>query len=323
MRQGLALYRTADGRAGEGRAPPVDGTGLVMPVRPPATADPLAPDPGRGQGAAGSQHPSPQQLRSMFGQNLRQLVAGEHSVAELCRRLGINRSQFNRYLQGEAFPRPDLLHRICTHFGVDARILLEPLTLRPSLPAPADPVMSAFTVLGGAMAGRDVTVAEAVLPSGIYRFWRRSFARPDLVINTLCRVWRAGGATRYRAREPTLPNPLLPEPRDITRPKLAPHHGVFLRTEDGLTLLCAIPGNRILRLSYLRPGHAGVATLIPGYTVLTRDRAAGLLRIVPSLLERLPDDMASRRSAARTSGYRQPDTLPDLLRDILMADNVG
>ncbi len=266
--------------------------------------------------------PSPQQLRAMFGQNLRQLVAGQ-PVAELCRRLGINRSQFNRYLQGEAFPRPDILHRICAHFAVDARILLEPLAPPLSRPARPDPLAAALAALGDVMAGRDVAVEEAVLPAGLYRFWRRSFARPDLVLSTISRVWRTGGATRFRGSEPMLPNPVLPDPRDVRRPKLAPHHGVFLRAEDGVTLICALPGTRILRMSFLRSGHAGVATLFPGYTALTRDRATGLLRVVPSLLERLPDDMPARLGAARSRGYRDPKTLPDLLRDILMADRPG
>lgn len=70
---------------------------------------------------------SPAELRSMFGANLRQLARRYPSVAALCRQLGINRTQFNRYLSGESFPRPDVLDRICRFFGVDARILLKPL----------------------------------------------------------------------------------------------------------------------------------------------------------------------------------------------------
>ncbi len=70
---------------------------------------------------------SPAKLRRMFGANLRQLAQRYPSVSELCRQLGINRTQFNRYLAGESFPRPDILDRICQFFDVDARILLKPL----------------------------------------------------------------------------------------------------------------------------------------------------------------------------------------------------
>ena len=63
----------------------------------------------------------------MFGANLRSLSKDYVSVSELSRQLGINRTQFNRYLAGESFPRPDVLARICGFFKVDARMLLEPV----------------------------------------------------------------------------------------------------------------------------------------------------------------------------------------------------
>ncbi len=66
-------------------------------------------------------------LRNVFGSNLRRLARSYPSVSALCRQLGINRTQFNRYLSGESYPRPDVLDQICRFFGVDARILLKPL----------------------------------------------------------------------------------------------------------------------------------------------------------------------------------------------------
>ena len=50
------------------------------------------------------------------------------NVSALCRELSLNRTQFNRYLAGESFPWPDILQKICLHFGLDARILLQPLS---------------------------------------------------------------------------------------------------------------------------------------------------------------------------------------------------
>lgn len=51
--------------------------------------------------------------------NLRNLCARYGSVAEVCRRLGINRQQFNKYLSGTSAPSLANLHRITTFFGVD------------------------------------------------------------------------------------------------------------------------------------------------------------------------------------------------------------
>ena len=70
---------------------------------------------------------SPAELRTMFGRNLRLLCQPYASVSALCCDLGINRTQFSRYLSGESFPQPDILQRICAYFKVDARILLQPL----------------------------------------------------------------------------------------------------------------------------------------------------------------------------------------------------
>ncbi len=79
---------------------------------------------------------SPAELRAMFGANLRQLAQQYPTVSGLCRQLGINRTQFNRYLGGESFPRPDVLDRICRFFDTDARILLKPLDDIVSSPQP-------------------------------------------------------------------------------------------------------------------------------------------------------------------------------------------
>jgi transcriptional regulator with XRE-family HTH domain len=54
-----------------------------------------------------------------ISENLRVLCASRPSVSQICRELGINRSQFNRYLAGSSAPRPALMRRICDYFGVE------------------------------------------------------------------------------------------------------------------------------------------------------------------------------------------------------------
>lgn len=51
--------------------------------------------------------------------NLKHLCAHYSSVAEVCRRIGINRQQFNKYLAGTSAPSLRNLRRITTFFGVD------------------------------------------------------------------------------------------------------------------------------------------------------------------------------------------------------------
>jgi transcriptional regulator with XRE-family HTH domain len=64
----------------------------------------------------------------VFGENLRALCALRAPVPQVARDLGLNRMQMRRFLNGESFPKPNQLQRICAYFGVDARILTERLT---------------------------------------------------------------------------------------------------------------------------------------------------------------------------------------------------
>lgn len=61
-----------------------------------------------------------------FGRNLRLLCSYYKSVAEVCRRLHINRPQFNRYLNGRFKPSANTLRRFCEFFGVEEHEILLP-----------------------------------------------------------------------------------------------------------------------------------------------------------------------------------------------------
>ena len=55
-----------------------------------------------------------------LGDNLKLLCSHYRSIAEVCRKLSINRAQFNRYLAGQSRPTAHNLKRICDFFGVEA-----------------------------------------------------------------------------------------------------------------------------------------------------------------------------------------------------------
>jgi transcriptional regulator with XRE-family HTH domain len=71
---------------------------------------------------------SVEDIRMRLSENLKELVRRDGGKAtHFARATGINRTQFNRYLIGESWPRPDVLERICQYTGTDARIMTEPL----------------------------------------------------------------------------------------------------------------------------------------------------------------------------------------------------
>lgn len=59
--------------------------------------------------------------------NLALLCSYHPSIAEVCRRLEINRQQFNKYLAGKSHPSRHNMRRICDYFGVsESELLMEP-----------------------------------------------------------------------------------------------------------------------------------------------------------------------------------------------------
>ena len=54
-------------------------------------------------------------IRENLAINLRRLIRGHASVSAVCRALGINRTQFERYLQGQAVPNKATARLICDY----------------------------------------------------------------------------------------------------------------------------------------------------------------------------------------------------------------
>jgi transcriptional regulator with XRE-family HTH domain len=63
-------------------------------------------------------------LDENFPSNLRSLCADHGSISQICRDIGINRQQFNRYLNGSSMPSAHNLRRIARHFDLTEELLL-------------------------------------------------------------------------------------------------------------------------------------------------------------------------------------------------------
>jgi transcriptional regulator with XRE-family HTH domain len=62
-----------------------------------------------------------------LAQNLAHLCSYYPSIAVVCRRLEINRQQFNKYLSGDTRPSRHSMRKICDFFGVtEAELLMDP-----------------------------------------------------------------------------------------------------------------------------------------------------------------------------------------------------
>lgn len=65
-------------------------------------------------------------MNQPFSENLRLLCSHVGSISEVCRRIGINRTQFNKYLNGQVIPSARNLKQICDFFGVENHEILGP-----------------------------------------------------------------------------------------------------------------------------------------------------------------------------------------------------
>lgn len=246
---------------------------------------------------------SPAQLRNMFGENLRSLAAGYASISDLARQLGINRTQFNRYLSGESFPRPDVLSRICAFFEVDARVLLQPVD---EIGSKQDPIANPF--LRDFVGSGARHVPEDLFPSGFYRFSRRSFVTEDLYIVGLVFIRRDGSNTFLRGYEvkSAMKMQFLP-----TNARAREFRGIVMQQEDGIAIIATRKNAMTCSFNYLSRVASFDNNFWLGYVTRTVPESVGGLRATRLVYEYLGTNMTDVMPAARSAGFcKSSDLLP-------------
>ncbi|RKF15161.1 XRE family transcriptional regulator [Roseovarius spongiae] len=255
----------------------------------------------------------PAQLRQIFGRNLRRLSSNYPSIAELCRDLKINRTQFNRYLSGESFPRPDVLHRICSFFDVDARILLEPVEALRT----AHQDLLRHPALHGFFGREPIEVSPNLLPDGFYRFMRRSFIDEAQFVVGLVYVFREDDYTFLRGYEPRgalRGQGLSTDPRDRE------YRGIALRQEEGVMIVVTHRNAMAASFNFLAPETSFQSNLWIGYVTRTvREKVTGI-RATRMIYEHLGRNTPAILATARESGLVDRDKVPPFHAKLLQPD---
>ena len=238
----------------------------------------------------------------MFGANLRVMARDYPSISELSRQLGINRTQFNRYLAGESFPRPDVLDRICTFFGVDARILLDPVD---ALSSGNDPLTGDFLK---DYVGRGVSeVTEEFFPSGFFRFTCRSFVDQDMFAMGLIYVFRDRDTCYIRGYEPRSAMRAQGFPLDS---RAREYRGLVLREENGVTALMSRRGTMTCSFNFLSRVASFDNNYWVGYVTRTVAETLSSSRAVRMVYEYLDCPFSEVMGMARGMGFIREDKLP-------------
>lgn len=246
--------------------------------------------------------PSPAELRGVFGANLRRLGRDAPSISALCRDLGINRTQFNRYLAGESFPRPDVLHRICRFFGVDARILLEPVDQIRSEPRS----LLSHSFISDFIGAGVTHLSEEDFPSGFFRFSRAAFTEENRFVVGLVHITRSEGFTFLRGFEPKEALSMHDMPTD---PRTREFRGMVMPQAEGLAMLVSRRGAVTTSFNYLARVPALAKTYWVGYTVRTTPENPTGRRAARLVYEYLGHDTKQILDAARSAGYVEAEEL--------------
>jgi transcriptional regulator with XRE-family HTH domain len=230
----------------------------------------------------------------------------------LSRQLSINRTQFNRYLSGESFPRPDVLGRICSFFNVDARILLEPVEL---IGRGEDPVSNPYLRDFVGAGTRDVS--ERVLPSGFFRFSRRSFLSETQFVMGLVMIFRNGPNTFLRGLETrrAMQMQQLPD-----HPDAREFRGFVCQQEDAVAIIVSRRNTMTSSFNYLSKVASYDNNFWLGFVNRSVPEAAVGLRATRLVYEYLGNRVADALPAARTAGFFNEEDLPPFHRRLLQPD---
>lgn len=139
-------------------------------------------------------------------ENLRLLCSYYRSVSEVCRKLNINRSQFNRYLSGASIPSTYILRQLCNFFGVEHYEMFIPhaefkalLSDKPHLGDNQNETLS--TVHKHMKKLQDATSPDVNRYLGFYFEHYYSMTYPDKILRSLMHVTREGNQVVYQRFE--------------------------------------------------------------------------------------------------------------------------
>lgn len=129
-------------------------------------------------------------IRENLAVNLRRLIRGHASVSAVCRALGMNRTQFERYLQGQAVPNKATARLICDYFKIDENELYR----EPGAEGQDDSHASLRQKLYENM----VRPPSPAIAGGTYFTYFSVPGRPELLMRSVTFVRREGELVTFR-----------------------------------------------------------------------------------------------------------------------------
>lgn len=262
---------------------------------------------------------------SDFASNLRLLTSYHASIAEVCRQLGLNRQQFNKYLSGRSRPSDHSLRRICDFFGVEEHELMLPeqdfrdlVALKPQRRSVPSIDLPPYVALAERLF--DSARKDSNRYLGFYFAYRRSFSDPELVLKSLVQVRSHEG----RLISKRLERVMEPGQGDLP-PYLCKYLGYFLFLSDRIYVIeCETLAGDEISETIFYPSHRHKVSWLSGLNlgVSTSDeRAIGAAQV---LYQHIGRQVSLRRAIARLGKFPPTsDEVPAYAREVLGGELEG
>jgi transcriptional regulator with XRE-family HTH domain len=197
-----------------------------------------------------------------FAENLRLLCSHYASVAEVCRRIGINRQQFNKYLSGASAPSLHTLRRICDFFGVEEGEVFLPAhefagIVRVKAGAPSDALAATIEQVTARFSDSQAKLRKYC---GHYFAYMRTPAYPGMILRYFAVVFQRGERTYAKAIERLI---------DKRNPEfggyISKYQSLVLHAEDRIYLMDHNPlSHQVFALTVIYPSHRTRVHLLSG-----------------------------------------------------------
>ena len=246
---------------------------------------------------------------SDFAQNLRYLCSFYKSTSEVCRKIGINRQQFNKYVAGNSRPSSRTLRIICDFFGVEEYEILSPTnTIKNIVKIKGlKNLVDNETLLIKRVAKLIEIDQESISEYlGYYHTYYQSFSKPGKILKSLTYVYMNNAVASYKRTER-----LINKSRHEEENFVYKYEGIFILLRDRISMIDreTLTGNEISQ-TVLYPSFKNKVGRLPGLILGTSGKTSRE-PICARILMQYIGSNTDVRAAMRTCGLYDLDS-PDI-----------